>query len=214
VSGPHKAHRRRPVTSAGNARHVPFSTSSKPTCSAPPPGKPCGSQRRLAGSGKQPKPNPSHTPQGIAPPACATGCPPTGLPSRPPRQSTRLSVGRGSGCGWPLVYRSRQRCPAPRATATPRTAAGHHRTAPESDGSAPSFLRDTGTSPRSRSAPGAASASSPTLTATAGRSTNRRIKLSPRRPRQVKTDLDTHASNCWRGKFTDRLHLGCETWSI
>src|SRR4051812_8152684 len=44
----------------------------------------------------------------------------------------QLSDGRGSGCGWPLVYRSPERSPTRCVTATPRTFVGQHRTAPES----------------------------------------------------------------------------------
>src|SRR6266508_2588850 len=44
----------------------------------------------------------------------------------------RLSDGRGSGCVWPPACRSPERSPARRATATPRTADGHDRTAPGS----------------------------------------------------------------------------------
>jgi hypothetical protein len=48
----------------------------------------------------------------------------------------RLSGGRGSGCVWPPACRSPERSPTRRWTARRRTADGHDRATPESNGSA------------------------------------------------------------------------------
>src|SRR5438105_13306886 len=58
---------------------------------------------------------------------------PTRCPLQMPALIDRLSDGRGSECVWPAACRSRGRSPTRRATATPRIADGHDRTAPESD---------------------------------------------------------------------------------